>query len=397
MLDKRILPLTVGALAIGTAEFTIMGLLPDVAESLKVSIPEAGTLISAYAFGVVVGAPVIVGIALKQSPKKILLILMLLYAIFNGLSIAATSYNFMLFTRFLSGLPHGAFFGVGTVVASRFAPKGKEALYISLMFSGLTLANLVAVPAVTYIGHIFHWRWYFATVTVISLLTLLLLLIFMPAVKANSDTDIKQEVKIFRSSEVWYLLAITGIGFGGLFAWLSYITPLMTKVAGIAPDNMAYVMALVGGGMVIGNLLGGYLSDRIGAAKATTLLLFAMVVTLLLIFFFSSNGLVSLILTFLCGGLSMSVASPINILVMKASPRAEMMATATIQGAFNMANTVGAYLGGIPLTLGYAYTYPSLVGAVMAVFGVVLCLLYIRKYSRKNQDFEGELNEVKKL
>lgn len=397
MLDKRILPLTVGALAIGTAEFTIMGLLPDVAESLKVSIPEAGTLISAYAFGVVVGAPVIVGIALKQPPKKILLILMLLYAIFNGLSIAATSYNFMLFTRFLSGLPHGAFFGVGTVVASRFAPKGKEALYISLMFSGLTLANLVAVPAVTYIGHIFHWRWYFATVTVISLLTLLLLLIFMPAVKANSDTDIKQEVKIFRSSEVWYLLAITGIGFGGLFAWLSYITPLMTKVVGIAPDNMAYVMALVGGGMVIGNLLGGYLSDHIGAAKATTLLLFAMVVTLLLIFFFSSSGLVSLILTFLCGGLSMSVASPINILVMKASPRAEMMATATIQGAFNMANTAGAYLGGIPLTLGYAYTYPSLVGATMAVVGVVLCLLYMRKYSRKNQDFEGELNEVQKL
>lgn len=397
MLDKRILPLTVGALAIGTAEFTIMGLLPDVAKSLKASIPETGNLISAYAFGVVVGAPLIVGMVLKQPPKKILLVLMLLYALFNGLSIVATSYNFMLVTRFLSGLPHGAFFGVGTVVASRFAPKGKEALYISLMFSGLTVANLAAVPAVTYIGHIFHWRWYFAIVSMISLLTLIFTFMLMPAVKPNDQTDFRQEIKIFKSNEVWYLLAITGIGFGGLFAWLSYITPLMTKVADIAPDNMAYVMALAGGGMVVGNLLGGFLSDRIGAAKAVTILLLAMVATLLLIFFFSSNTMGSLILTFVCGALSMSVASPINILVMKAAPRAEMMATAAIQGAFNMANTAGAYLGAIPLKLGYDYTYPSLVGAGMAVMGVVLCLMYMRKHSHAGSDNAVHELETKKF
>jgi MFS transporter, DHA1 family, arabinose polymer utilization protein len=224
-------------------------------------------------------------------------------------------------------------------VASRFAGKGKEARYISLMFAGLTFANLVAVPLVTYIGHTFHWRWYFGIVTAISLLTLVAISILMPVVEPNKDASFRQEIRIVKNREVWYLLIITGIGFGGLFAWLSYITPLMTRVAGIAPEMMAYVMALAGAGMVAGNFLGGYLSDRIGAIKATTLLFSTMLAALLLVFFFSSNTVMSLILTFVCGGLSMSVAAPMNILIMKASPKAEMFATAFMQGAFNFANT----------------------------------------------------------
>jgi DHA1 family arabinose polymer transporter-like MFS transporter len=381
MIDKRIIPLTVGALGIGTSEFTIMGLLPDMAKSLQVSIPQTGMLISAYALGVVIGAPTIIAFSLKQAPKKILLILMALYALFNGLSIVANSYQFMLVTRFLSGLPHGAFFGVGAVVAARFAAKGKAAIYISLMFAGLTFANLVAVPLVTYIGHTYHWRWYFGIVAAISLLTLVLLYFMMPDMAPNKEANIREEIRIVKNAEVWYLLLITGIGFGGLFAWLSYITPLMTHVSGIAPDNMAYVMALAGGGMVAGNFAGGYLSDRIGAIKATTLLFGAMLVALVLVFCCAGNTPVALVLTFLCGGLSMSVASPLNILVMKAAPKSEMFATAFIQGAFNFANTSGAYLGGLPLTWGYAYTYPSLVGALMTLVGVLLCLVYSRKYT----------------
>lgn len=160
-----------------------MGLLPDIAKTLQITIPQAGRLIAAYALGVVIGAPILIGYSVKFPPKKVLLVLMVIFTIFNALSAIAPDYNSMLIIRFMSGLPHGAFFGVGTVVASRMAGKGKEALYISLMFTGLTVANLAMVPLVTYIGHAFHWRWYFAIVGVIGLATLLALKLWLPAME----------------------------------------------------------------------------------------------------------------------------------------------------------------------------------------------------------------------
>jgi DHA1 family arabinose polymer transporter-like MFS transporter len=381
MIDRRILPLTLGGLAIGTTEFTIMGLLPDMAGSLHATIPQAGMLISAYALGVVVGAPLLTGICLKQPPKKTLIFLTILFALFNGLSIVAPGYGSMLVIRFLAGLPHGAFFGIGAVVASRIGGKGKEARYISMMFTGLTLANLLMVPLVTYIGHTIHWRWYFAVVTLIGLVTLASISMMLPDMPENKDANFKEEMQFLKSRRIWFVLAITAIGFGGLFTWFSYITPLMTEVAGINPVNMAYVMVLAGGGMVVGNLLGGYLSDRIGATRATMLLLASMMLVLLLVFFFSGNTLVALVLTFICGGLSMSTSAPLNIMIMKAAPRSQMMAAAFMQAAFNMANSAGAYFGGIPLKHGYAYNYPSLVGVFMTLCGLLICVAYSTRYS----------------
>ncbi|WP_185144387.1 MULTISPECIES: MFS transporter [Chryseobacterium] len=385
-IDKRIIPLAIGGLGIGTTEFTIMGLLPDIARSLQISIPQAGHLISAYAFGVVVGAPILIGYSVKFPPKKVLIVLMMIFTLFNALSAIAPDYNTMMIIRFLSGLPHGAFFGVGTVVATRLAAKGKEAFYISLMFTGLTVANLAMVPLVTYIGHAFHWRWYFAIVAVIGLFALLFLKLWLPMLETNENTHFMEEMKFLKKKQAWMVLMITAIGFGGLFTWFSYITPLMTVVSGIKENQMAYVMILAGAGMVVGNLVGGYLSDRLSPEKTCVLLLFLMMSSLVGVFFLSEYQTISLVLTFVCGALSMSVAAPINIMMMKAAPKSEMMAAAFMQAGFNCANALGAFLGGIPLENGYSFNYPSLVGVGMTCIGLMIAFRYKQLYSSQKTE-----------
>jgi DHA1 family arabinose polymer transporter-like MFS transporter len=390
-IDKRIIPLAIGGLGIGTTEFTVMGLLPDIAKTLQITIPETGHLISAYALGVVIGAPLLIGYSVKFPPKKVLIALMVIFTIFNALSAIASDYTTMLIIRFMSGLPHGAFFGVGTVVAARMAGKGKEAFYISLMFTGLTVANLAMVPLVTYIGHTFHWRWYFAIVAVIGLFALLFLKLWLPPLERNEDTHFLEELKFLKGKQSWLVLMITAIGFGGLFTWFSYITPLMTVVAGIKTSQMAYVMILAGAGMVVGNLAGGFLSDKLGPEKTCSLLLFLMMVSLGGVFFLSEYQTISLVLTFICGALSMSVAAPINIMMMKAAPKSEMMAAAFMQAAFNIANAMGAFFGGIPLERGLPYNYPSLVGVGMTFIGLLISIRYMYLYrSRKQTEIEVE-------
>ncbi|SFN23835.1 MULTISPECIES: MFS transporter [Chryseobacterium] len=385
-IDKRIIPLAIGGLGIGTTEFTVMGLLPDIANTLKISIPEAGHLISAYAMGVVIGAPILIGYSVKFPPKKVLMVLMILFTLFNGLSAVMPDYTSMLIMRFMSGLPHGAFFGVGTVVASRMAGKGKEAFYISLMFTGLTVANLIMVPLVTYIGHAYHWKLYFAIVALIGLFAILFLKLWLPAIESNQDTHFLEELKFLKNKQSWLVLGITAIGFGGLFTWFSYITPLMTIVAGIQSNQMAYVMILAGAGMVVGNLAGGFISDRLGPEKTCALLIFLMMISLGGVFLFAEHQNIALILTFICGALSMSVAAPINIMMMKAAPKSEMMAAAFMQAAFNIANAMGAFLGGIPLEYGFSFKYPSLVGVGMTFIGLAISLRYRYLYGKETPD-----------
>ncbi|WP_028788711.1 MFS transporter [Terrimonas ferruginea] len=381
-MDKRIVPLAMGGLGIGTTEFAIMGLLPDIAQSLHVDIPQAGHFISAYALGVVIGAPLIVGFSIKFPPKKVLIWLMVLFTFFNLLSAIAPNYTIMIITRLLSGLPHGAFFGVSTVVAKRLAVPGKEARYISFVFAGLTLANLAMVPLVTYIGHTFHWSWCFVMVSAIGLLTIFMISLWLPDMEVKNRTSYLTQLNFLKKSQSWYVLLITAIGFGGLFTWLSYISPLMTEVSRIGSSSVAYVMILAGGGMVIGNLLGGYLTDKIGVFKASMLFLSLMMMALLCVFFFSSHAPTSLVLTFLCGILSMALGAPVNIMMLKAAPDSEMMSAAFMQAAFNTANASGAYFGGLPLTFGLSYQYPSLVGVAMTLTGLLICIRYTYKFNR---------------
>lgn len=379
-MDKRILPLALGGLGLGTTEFVIMGLLPDVAESLKISIPQAGHLISSYAFGVVVGAPILIGYAAKYPPKKILIFLMIAFTLFNALSAFSNDYNSMMAIRFLAGLPHGAFFGVGTVVATRLAKPGKQAQSIAMMFTGLTLANLAMVPFVTWLGHQLSWRYAFGVVSVIGLVTILGLRLLLPSMKSLRTTTLKKELEFFKTAKAWHIIAITAVGFGGLFAWFSYITPLMTNVSGFDTGFIAYIMILAGAGMVVGNFLGGILADKMRPALAAAILLGAMILALIGVFFFSEIQSVSLVLTFICGALSMSVGTPVNIMMLRSAKNSEMMAAAFMQAAFNIGNSVGALFGGLPLEFGLSYNYPSLVGAGLALIGLLLCLAFIRKY-----------------
>jgi len=379
-MDKRILPLTLGGLAIGTTEFVIMALLPDVAKSLGVSIPQAGHFISSYAAGVVVGAPVLVAYAAKFPPKRILIFLMIAFTIFNGLSALSNNYYTMMVLRFLSGLPHGAFFGVGIVVSSRLAKPGKQAQSIAMMFAGLTLANLAMVPFVTWLGHQLSWRYAFGVVSLIGLITIVALKFLLPYMNSLRTVGLRDELEFFKTIKAWHIISISAIGFGGLFAWFSYITPLMTNVSKFQTDSIAYIMVLAGSGMFVGNFLGGIMSDKMRPALAAAILFTAMILALICVFFFSENKIVSLILTFVCGILSMAVGTPINIIMLRTAKNSEMMAAAIMQAAFNIANSLGAFFGGLPLEYGLAYNYPSLVGAGLSILGLILCLAFIRKY-----------------
>lgn len=381
-MKKSLIALSFGGLTIGITEFVMMGLLPDIASDMKVTIPVAGYLISAYALGVVIGAPLLVILGRNFPPKKMLLILALMLTVFNALSIIAPSYNFLFASRFLSGLPHGAFFGVGAVVASRLADKGKEAQAIAIMFSGLTLANLIGVPIGTYIGHNFIWRYTFVLIAIVGMLTFLLISLWMPKLDKGETVNMKKQLEFFKRTEAWLIIGITAIGFGGLFAWISYIAPLLINVSKFGEGDVSYILILAGLGMVVGNFAGGKLADKYSPAPTTLALLFIMSIDLVLVYFFSSNQYVSLFLTFLTGAISFSVIAPIQMLMIRTAKGAEMIASASLQGSFNIGNALGAFLGGLPLTAGYSYESPNLIGVGMSIVGMLITITLIK--IRKN-------------
>ncbi|MCG3666065.1 MFS transporter [Aliarcobacter butzleri] len=379
-MTKQLFPLALGGLGIGTTEFVIMGLLPDVANDLAISIPVAGHLISAYALGVVVGAPILVALSAKFPPKYVLITFMILFTFFNALSIIAPDYNTLLMSRFFAGLPHGAFFGVGTVVAAKLAKEGKAAQAIASMFTGLTVANLAMVPLVTYIGHHLHWRYAFGIVSLLGLLTITFLYLWMPKLKSLKSVTFKEELEFFKTIKAWHILSIVIIGFGGLFAWFSYIAPLLILVSKFDPSTVSYLMIVAGAGMVVGNIMGGYFSDKKDPVKVIITILFLMIIFLVFVFLFSENKIISIILTFICGVLSMSMGTPISMIMLKNAKHSEMLGAAFVQASFNVANSIGAFVGGIPLIFGLSFNYPSLVGAGIATLGLILTISFYKKY-----------------
>lgn len=382
LINKNLIPLTLGGLGIGITEFVMMGLLPDVAKDLSITIPEAGHLISAYALGVVIGAPLLVLIAGKYPPKNILLGLMVLFTIFNALSAFAPSYITLFIARLFSGLPHGAFFGVGSVVASRIAPKGKEAQAVSLMFAGLTIANLFGVPLGTYIGHNYSWRFSFGIVAIVGIITLISIKYWLPYLPAVKNRDVKAELGFFAKREAWLIILMISIGTGGLFCWISYISPLMTDVSGFAESNVTYILMLAGLGMLVGNFVGGYLADKFSPAKACLSLLLAMCAILVIVFFVSQNPILALITTFLTGAISFALAAPIQMLMIRTAKDSEMIAASASQASFNIGNALGAFFGGLPLVYGLTYNYPSLVGAGMALGGSIFAYWIIKRFAK---------------
>ncbi|MDO7136717.1 MFS transporter [Algibacter lectus] len=388
-MNKALLSLAIGGFGIGLTEFVIMGILPDIATSFDISIPMAGHFISAYALGVVVGAPTLTGLGSKWPAHKVLLLLMLWFTVFNTLSSFATGYNSFIILRFLSGLPHGAFFGIGAVVAGKLSKKGKEAQGIAIMFSGLTFANLLGVPLGTYLGKHFNWNVSFLMVGIVGVLAVLAVKFWMPTLKQSSEISFIKEFKIFKRLELWLIILLTTIGTGGFFAWYSYIAPLITDVAGHDKQVVSYAMILAGLGMVIGNVIGAKLAEKLQPIMAVLITLVFMAVCLVLNTYLASDKVMVLVMTFVIGMVTFCLSTPISLAIINASKGAETLGSSLNQSAFNVGNAAGAYFAGLPIAMGYGYTSADWVGAGMAAFGVFIAfgiILYRNyRFKRKNK------------
>lgn len=380
-----LITLCLGGISLGMTEFMMMGVLPDVAKSLSISIPAAGNLIAIYALGVIIGAPVMVGILGKYPPKKVLIGLMLCVAFGNILFSIAPTYGLLLVARFIVGLPHGAFFGIGAVVASKLADPGSEAKSVSVMFAGLTIANIIGVPLGTFIGHNLDWRLSFVVIAAMAIITALSINKWLPALTSQSDVKFADSLKVFKKPELWIIVGISAIGTGGLFAWISYIAPLMTEVAHFDSNMITPIMVIAGLGMAVGNFAGGRLADRFSPLKTTCYLLLAMVIVLIMVALLSQFKIAALLLTFITGGLAFAVIAPMQMLMIGSAKGAEMLASSAMQASANMGNALGAFLGGLPIAAGFGYTSPEYVGAILAFIGFMLCLLLTWLFSTKTK------------
>ena len=387
-MKKSLIALAFGTLALGMSEFVMMGILPDIARSLGVSIPEAGHLISAYALGVCFGAPLTVLVARTRPLKQILLALTALIAVGNLCASLAPNYWMLMAMRFVSGLPHGAFFGVGSIVAERVADAGKRTEAVSIMIVGMTVANLFGVPLGTYISNVLSWRTTFAIVAVWGVVALALVRMWVPRMEPLPDTGLKGQFRFLRSLAPWLVLASVMLGNGGIFCWYSYVSPLMIHTSGFTEENLTLIIMLAGFGMFAGNILGGHLSDRFTPEKVVRFTLAAATLTLLGIFFGAHVHYLSVMLMTLCTACLFCVSSPQQLLILENSRGGEMLGAALVQVAFNLGNALGAYCGGLPIAHGLGYEYTALPGAGFTLLGLLIpfrlffhlgklfCLLY---------------------
>lgn len=379
-MKKSLIALAFGTLALGIAEFTMMGILPYVASDFGISIAKAGHFISAYALGVCCGAPVLI-LARKRPLKQILMALVTLIIVGNLCTSLAPNYWILMLGRFVSGLPHGAYFGVASIVASKLADKGKSSEAVSIMIAGMTVANLFGVPLGTSLSHMLSWRVTFLLVAFWGVIVLYYIGRWVPFVEGLQDTGFKGQFRFLRKPAPWILLGATALGNGGVFCWYSYISPLLTHVSGFSDSSISALMVLAGFGMVAGNLISGRMSDRYTPGRVTMLVQAGICLTLLAIFFLASNPWMSVLLMILCTAGLFAVSSPEQLLIIRVAPGGEMLGGACVQMAFNLGNAVGAYAGGLVVTHDYRYT--ALVGIPFALIGFILAFIFYKRYQMK--------------
>ncbi|GHB48983.1 MFS transporter [Streptomyces viridiviolaceus] len=366
-----LLALAVVAFGIGTTEFATMGLLPQIADGIGVSVPHAGNLVSAYALGVVVGAPVLTGIGARVPHKRLLLLLSGLFVVGNIASALAPDFGLLFAARFLAGLPHGALFGVGAVVASRLVTPERAARAVSKMFLGLTVANIVGVPAGTALGQQLGWRSAYVAVAIIGLIALASLAFFVPHQPRGQQAGIRHELRAMGNRQVAIGLGTAVVGFGGFFAVYSYLVPMLTNLTGISDSSTTLVLALYGVGMTLGTLIAGPLTDR--ALRPTLYGGLALLAAALVTFHFTVHSTVPALLTVtFIGAMGSFITTPVQMLLMAKAKDAPTMAAASNHSAFNLANAGGAWLGGLAISAGWGWASPTLVGATLAVAGLGL-------------------------
>lgn len=369
-----ILALAIASFCIGTTEFVIMGLLPEVAADLAVSIPSAGLLVTGYALGVVFGAPIIAVATAHMRRKPVLVALASLFVVGNFLCAVAPTYWTLMAARVITAFGHGAFFGIGSVVAASLVPKNKQASAVALMFAGLTLANILGVPGGTALGEAFGWRATFLAVVLLGLLSVAAIAWLVPPnVAPPSGGGLRGEVRVLAKLQVWLAMLISALASASLFAVFTYIKPYLMGVSGLSTEAVTWVLLLFGGGMTIGNVIGGRLADwklmpTVIGTLAVLIVLFACFAR------FGATANIAIAIVFLWGMLVFVIVPPLQIRVVETASDGPNLAATLNQGAFNIGNAAGAWIGGLALSFSVSYANLPLVGALVALlaFGVAI-------------------------
>lgn len=369
-----LLMLAISAFAIGTTEFVIMGILPEVAHDLAVSLPSAGLLVSGYALGVAVGAPILAVLTSKLPRKPALQMLMLIFVAGNVLCAVAPGYNVLMAARVLTSFAHGSFFGIGAVVAASLVAADKRASAIALMFTGLTLANVLGVPFGTFIGQEFGWRATFWIVAVLGVISLAGLTLLLPRQAQVESTSLLKEFRVLTQPATWLALMMTVLGFGGVFVVFTFIAPILEQVTGFSPRAVTLVLVLFGVGLTVGNTVGGKLADR--ALLPALMGILALLTVVMIAFAWTSHAAIPALVTiFIWGIAAFATVPPLQTRVVEQASAAPNLASTLNIGAFNLGNAGGAWLGGLALSHGYGLDRLPLVAAAVAFAALLLTML----------------------
>lgn len=363
-----LLAMGLGSFAIGIGEFITMGLLPEVSTTLSITIPQAGHSISAYALGVVLGAPLLAIFSTGRSRTRMLVLMMGLYAVANTASAFAPTYESFMALRLISGLPHGTYFGIASLLAASLAPPNMRTRAVAYVMLGLSVATLAGVPLATALGQWAGWRVAYILVGVLALISAVCVVKFVPYEAPEKDVNIRDELSMFTNSQVWITLGIGAIGFGGLFAIFSYVKPTLMSLAGLTPMGVPFVLALFGAGMVVGNIVGSSMADKDLLGTIRRCLYWSMIVCA----FFALTAPFLWVACFavFCVGTVVVIGPAVQIRLMDVAGKAQTMAAAMNHSAFNFANAAGAFFGGIAIDAGYGYASTGWVGVVLSFFGL---------------------------
>ncbi|MHA6204721.1 MFS transporter [Dyella soli] len=365
--------LAVAAFAIGTTEFVIMGLLPEVASDLHVSISSAGLLVSGYALGVAAGAPILAALTARMERRHALLLLLGLFILGNALCAIAPGYGLLMVARVVAAFCHGSFFGIGAVVASHLVPREQAASAIALMFTGLTLANVLGVPFGTFLGQWAGWRATFGAVTVLGVLAAIAVWRLVPALPDLPAPNLRRELVVLRQPQVLLALAMTVLGFGGVFTVFTYIAPILQQQAHVSVGATGWVLVLFGAGTTIGNMLGGRLADwRLMPSLAGVLVVLSLV---MLAFAWTMHSTVAAIVTvFVWGVFAFATVPPLQMRVVQQAADGPHLASTLNIAAFNLGNAIGAFIGGVVIDAGLGLPFVSMAGAAVALLGLIATL-----------------------
>lgn len=375
--------LAIASFGIGTTEFVIMGLLPEVAADLGVSIPSAGLLITGYALGVVVGGPIIV-VATARLPRKMTLVgLAAMFVVGNLFCAIAPNYGLLMAARVFTAFGHGAFFGISAVVAGTLVPRNQRAQAMALVFAGLTLANILGVPGGTALGQVAGWRSTFWAVVAIGLVSVAAIVAWVPSDRgATAPPSLVREFAVFKRLQVWLAMAISVLAAGATFACFTYIAPILQQVTGMAPHQVTWVLLLFGVGITIGNLIGGRLADW--KLMPTIIVALAALILVLAQFSWTSHSFVgACVSVFTWGCVMFILIAPLQMRVIECAGDAPNLASTLNQGAFNIGNAGGAWIGGAAITLGASYDSLPIVGVGLAALGLAIALISIRLAKRQ--------------